>query len=80
MTPFQIILGAILLVASLILVVVIMLQDKKKRGLSGAIAGGSDAYLGKKGVASSKGKFYSKLTTIVAILFVIVVVVSYLLT
>ena len=82
MSPLQIILGIILLVAAAFLVVVIMLQDKAKRGLSGAIAGGSDSsnYLGKNAVAPKKGKLLSKVTTIVAIVFVVVVVVAYLFT
>mgnify|MGYP000755487438 FL=1 len=42
MDLLQIILGAVLLAASVFLIVVIMLQNKKKRGLSGAIAGGTD--------------------------------------
>jgi preprotein translocase subunit SecG len=80
MSPLQIILGIVLLVAAIFLVVVVMLQDKAKRGLSGAIAGGSsnNSYLGKNGVAD-KGKVLSKATTIVAIVFVVIVVVSYLL-
>ena len=56
MSSLQIILGIILLVAALFLVVVIMLQDKAKRGLSGAIAGGSDSnnYLGSKNKTAPK--------------------------
>ena len=80
MTALEIVIGSILLVAALFLVVVIMLQDKAKRGLSGAIAGGSSSsYLGKSG-ASTKGKLLSRLTTIVAIVFVVIVVVAYFLT
>ena len=78
MDILQIILGAVLLAAAVFLIVVIMLQSKKKRGLSGAIAGGTDTYLGRSGGASQKGKLLSKLTTIVAIVFVVIVVVSYL--
>ena len=82
MSALQIILGIILLVAAIFLVVVVMLQDKAKRGLSGAIAGGSDSnnYLGKNGAAPQKGKLLSKVTTIVAIAFVVVVVIAYLFT
>ena len=78
----QFILGIVLLVAAIFLVVIVMLQDKAKRGLSGAIAGGSDSnnYLGKNGNAPQKGKLFSKVTTIVAIAFVVVVVVAYLFT
>ena len=79
MSPLQIIFGIVLLLASVFLIVVVMLQDKAKRGLSGAIAGGSDSnsYLGKNG-ATNKGKLLSKVTTIVSIVFVAVVVIAYL--
>ena len=82
MSPLQYILGSVLLLAALFLIVVIMLQDKAKRGLSGAIAGGSDSsYLGQqKNAGQKKGKFLAKMTTIVAILFVVVVVIAYLFT
>ena len=78
MSPLQIIFGIVLLLAAIFLIVVVMLQDKAKRGLSGAIAGGSDSnsYLGKNG-ATNKGKMLSKATTIVAIVFVVVVVIAY---
>ncbi|MBQ3489264.1 MAG: preprotein translocase subunit SecG [Clostridia bacterium] len=81
MSTLQIILGIVLLLAAIFLIVAIMLQDKAKRGLSGAIAGGSDNnnYLGNKnGTAPQKGKLLSKVTTIVAIVFAVVVVVAYL--
>ena len=80
MTALEIVIGIVLLVAALFLIVVIMLQDKAKRGLSGAIAGGSNnSYLGKNAAtAQKKGKFLSTLTTIVAIVFVVIVVVAYL--
>ena len=74
----QIILGSVLLAVSAFLIVLIMLQSKKKRGLSGAIAGGTDSYLGKNGGNTKKGKFLSKLTTIVSIVFVVIVAASYL--
>ena len=81
MSPLQIILGIVLLLAAIFLIVVVMLQDKAKRGLSGAIAGGSDnnSYLGKNGTAD-KGKVLSKVTTIVSIVVVVVVVIAYLFT
>ena len=80
MGVLEYVLGAVLLLAAIFLVVVVMLQDKAKRGLSGAIAGGSNSsYLGKNAAtAQKKGKFLSTLTTIVAIVFVVIVVVAYL--
>ena len=81
MSPLQIILGIVLLLAAIFLIVVVMLQDKAKRGLSGAIAGGSnnENYFGKNG-SPEKGKTLSKVTTIVAIVFVVIVVIAYLFT
>ncbi len=73
----EIVIGIVLLVASIFLVAVIMLQDKAKRGLSGAIAGGSGASYQGKNAAPQKGKLLSKITTIVAIVFVVIVVISY---
>ena len=81
MGVIEYVLGGILLFAAIFLIVVVMLQDKAKRGLSGAIAGGSEgSYLGKHGgAAQKKGKALSTTTTIVAIVFVVIVVVAYLL-
>ena len=57
MTALEIVIGIVLLVAALFLIVVIMLQDKAKRGLSGAIAGGSSSsYLGKNGAPQKTTK------------------------
>ncbi len=72
------VIGGVLIAAAIFLIVMIMLQDKAKRGLSGAITGGSgNSYLGKN-ASSKKGSFLSKMTTIVSVVFVIVVVVCYL--
>ncbi len=76
MGVIEYVLGAVLLLAAIFLVVVVMLQDKAKRGLSGAIAGGSNAsYLGKNGVPQ-KGKLLSRLTTIIAIVIVVIAVLA----
>lgn len=77
MTVFEIILASVLLLAALFLVVAIILQDGKKKGLSGAITGGTETFFGKE-----KGKtvntFLSKATTVVAIVFAALVLVTYL--
>ncbi len=79
MTALEIVIGAVLLVAALFLIVVIMLQDKAKRGLSGAIAGGTGASYNGKNNVPQKGKLLSKLTTITSIVFVVIVIAAYLL-
>ena len=72
----EIVLGILLLICALFLVVAVLMQQGKDKGLSGSIAGGSDTFFGK-----NKGKSYEKklsmLTTIVAIVFVVVVVAMY---
>ena len=47
MEVLEIILTVLEAVASLALIVVVLMQSGKKSGLSGAIAGGSETYMGK---------------------------------
>lgn len=78
MDALNIVLGSLLLVCAIFLIVIVLLQDKTKRGLSGAISGGSaDTYFGKNKGGSSNKKL-SKLTTIVSIVFAVLVVITYL--
>ncbi len=71
------VLGGILVLASLFLIVAVLLQSGKgKKGLSGAIAGGSDSFFGKN-QADSNEKKLAKLTTIVAIIFVVAVIIAF---
>ena len=71
-----IVLGAILLAAALFLIIAILLQSSKSKGLSGTISGGAETFFGK-----NKGKSIDKklsiLTTIVAIVFIVLVLVVY---
>lgn len=72
------VLGVILLVFALFLIVSVLMQHGKAKNISGAIAGGAETFFGKtKG--STIDKKLSKATTIVAIVFVVLVLVSYLL-
>lgn len=77
MGVLEIILASVLLLVALFLVVAIILQDSKKHGLSGAISGGAETFFGK-----TKGKdvngFLQKATTIAAIVFAVLVFVTYL--
>lgn len=68
--------GGILLLAALFLIVAVLLQSGKSHGLSGTIAGGAETFFGKT-KAKSMDKLLSKLTTIVAILFAVLVIVVY---
>ena len=69
-------LAIILLVAAVFLVIAVLMQSGKDHNLSGTISGGAETFFGK-----SKGKtidkILSKVTTVVAILFALLVIVVY---
>lgn len=72
----DLIFGIILLAAAVFLVVAVLLQSGKDNSMSGAIAGGADTFFGKtKG--KSGDRILNKLTTIVAVVFVLLVIVVY---
>ena len=72
----EIVLGIVLILASIFLIVAVLLQSSKSHRLSGTIAGGAETFFGKtKG--SSIDKKLSKLTTIVAIVFMVIVIAMY---
>lgn len=72
----EIVLGIILLIGALFLVVAVLMQQGKQKGLSGTISGGSDTFFGKT-KSKSFDKKLSMATTIVAIVFVVIVVAMY---
>lgn len=68
--------GGILLVAAVFVVVAVLMQNGKSHGLSGSIAGGAETFFGKtKG--KSIDRVLSKATTVIAILFALIVIVMY---
>lgn len=62
--------GAILILISIILIIVVLLQEGKSAGLSGAIGGGADSFLGKSKGHSLSAKL-SKITKVCAVIFFI---------
>ncbi len=70
------VIGGILLVSAIFLVVSILLQSSKSHKLPGTIAGGAETFFGK-----TKGDKYSrilsKMTTVVAIVFCVLVIFMY---
>lgn len=64
-------LGIILLVAAIFLIIAVLLQSSKSKGLSGTIAGGSETFFGKN-KAKSMDKKLSVMTTIAAVIFVVI--------
>lgn len=76
MSTFELVIGIILLVFSVFLVVAVLMQEGKSHNLSGTIAGGADTFFGKnKGQAVSKK--LSVVTSIVAVVFVLLVCTVY---
>ena len=70
------IIGILLIVMAVFLVISVLMQSSKDHRLGGSIAGGAETFFGK-----TKGKsldaMFNKLTTIVAIVFVILVIILY---
>ncbi len=71
MTVWEIILGALLIVASLIMIIVIILQEGNEKNI-GVISGGADTFFSKN-KARSYDAFLSRATKWIAIGFVVVV-------
>ena len=73
-TTAQIIFGVVLLVFAVFLVIAVLMQEGKSYGLSGAISGGADTMFGK-----TRGKkissMLSKITTVIAIIFAVLVII-----
>lgn len=61
---------------SLFLIVAVLMQHGKSHGLSGTIAGGAETFFGKN-KGASVDSMLSKVTTVVAIVFTLVVIVTY---
>ena len=70
------ILGIVILVMSIFLVATILLQSSKDHRMSGTIAGGAETFFGKSS-ADKWDKKLSILTTVVAVIFVLVVIAMY---
>ncbi|MBE7031040.1 MAG: preprotein translocase subunit SecG [Ruminococcaceae bacterium] len=68
------ILTVVHVVISIILIATVLMQSGKQAGLSGAISGGAETFFGKNKARTMDGMF-SRLTTICAILFVVLSVV-----
>ena len=75
-TP-DIVLGSILIAVSVFLIIAVLLQHGKSHGLSGTIAGGAETFFGKS-KAQTLDKKLSILTSIVAVVFVVLVLTVYL--
>ena len=66
----SVILSGVQIILSIILIAVVLFQSGKQAGLSGSIAGGAETFFGKNKARTLDG-ILSRITTIVAILFII---------
>ena len=71
-----VILGILIIVLTVALTVLVLMQTGKGKELSGAIAGGTNSYLGNSGM-SDKDKLLFKVTAALAIVLVVLVLVLY---
>lgn len=78
MTPWEYILGGVLIVISIALIILVLLQESKQQGLSGAIAGGADTFFGKNKGRTMEAKL-EKLTKVFCAAFVILTLATTLL-
>ena len=76
MNPIELTLGIVLIAMALFLVIAVLMQQGKDKKLSGSIAGGTETFFG-KGKGKSWDKILSRLTTVVSILFAVLVVAMY---
>ena len=74
----ELVLGILLLVIAVALVILVLFQSGKDKKLSGTIAGGAETFFGKT-KAATYDKILSAATTIVAIVFAVLVLTMYLL-
>lgn len=75
MAWYEIVLGIVLIVTSLALVAMVLLQEGRQQGLSGAIAGGAETFLGKSKSKTIEQKLV-KITKILAVVFFVLSLVS----
>lgn len=68
MAWYEILIGVLLVLASVILVVIVLMQQSREAGLSGAIAGASESFFGKNKSRTLDAKL-AKITKILATFF-----------
>lgn len=72
---YEIVVGIVLILTSLALIAIVLLQESKTQGLSGAIAGGAETFLG-KGKSKTTEQKLAKITKVLAIVFFVLALVS----
>ncbi|MGN0556958.1 MAG: preprotein translocase subunit SecG [Acutalibacteraceae bacterium] len=75
MSVLDYVLGILLILSALLIIAIILLQEGRRKGLSGAIAGGADTFLS-KGKARAVDAVFSRITKWIAIGFFVLVVIA----
>lgn len=75
MAWYEILIGVILVVASVLLVIIVLMQQSRQAGLSGAIAGGSDSFFGKNKGRTMDAKL-AKITKILSVFFFVFTILA----
>ena len=78
MTGIEMVFSVILLVFAVFLVIAVLLQHGKSYNLSGTIAGGAETFFGKE-KGRTIDKVLSKVTSVVSVIFVLMVITLYVL-
>jgi len=76
MGPLEIVLGIIVIVMAAVLIALVLLQSGKDKRLSGAIAGAAETFFA-KGKSKTRDKILARITTVMSVIFVVLVVVLY---
>ena len=76
LTTTEFVLGIVLLVFAIALIVLVLFQSGKDKRLSGTIAGAAETFFGKSKAADNEKKL-TIATTVLSIVFAIVVLVMY---
>ncbi len=75
MSAIEIIIGVLVIIASLIIIVAILLQPGRRAGINGVISGGADTFLSKN-KARTFDAFLGRWTKYIAILFFILAILA----
>ena len=75
MSWYNIIIGVVIILVSISAVIIVLMQESRTAGLSGAIAGGADTFLGKNKGRSVEDKLV-KITKYLTIAFFVLALLS----
>ncbi len=78
MNAAEIIVGVLIALLAIVIIAAILLQEGRRAGINGAISGAADTFLSKN-KARSVDAFLSRWTKVIAIVFMLLVVLAFVL-